>query len=190
MVENLTKMADQQPRYQVLLFLLKAASPPSTIWQQLNTVNEVNTAPPYVGLIVQIFFHQKAPGLTLSIQQHRSYLQYVLILSEPEPLCLDKLIAETLPLLEAPPVVCLVHLQKLLCGVTVDCSSSLNNLPLKVLFRQETRNIPMVPCVWSFVADAPAECGGWPTSAAQVLPSARVCCDLKTQQIITSWPIR
>jgi len=48
----------------------------------------------------------------------------------------------------------------------------------------------MVPCVWSFVADAPAECGGWPTSAAQILPSARVCCDLKTQKIITSWPIR
>ena len=141
MVENLTKMADQQPRYQVLLFLLKAASPPSTIWQQLNTVNEVNTAPPYVGLIVQIFFHQKAPGLTLSIQQHRSYLQYVLILSEPEPLCLDKLIAETLPLLEAPPVVCLVHLQKLLCGVTFDCSSSSNASPLIVLLRQGVKKL-------------------------------------------------
>jgi len=56
--------------------------------------------------------------MTLSNQQHRSYLQYVLIPSEPEHFCLDRPIPETLPLLEAPPVVRLAPLQKLLCGVT------------------------------------------------------------------------
>jgi len=66
----------------------------------------------------------------------------------------------------------------------------LNNLPLRVLFRQETVKTRMEQCEGSFVADAPVECGGQQTSAAQVLPSAVVCCYLKTQQIITSWPIR
>ena len=32
----------------------------------------------------------------------------------------------------------------------------------------------MEPCEGYFVAEAPAECGVWPTSAAQVGPSARV----------------
>jgi hypothetical protein len=63
---------------------------------------------------------QEAPRLTLSNQQHWSYRHYV-IHSEQLLFCLDKLIPEALPLLEAPPVVCLVHL-KLLCGFTFDRS--------------------------------------------------------------------
>jgi hypothetical protein len=62
---------------------------------------------------------QEAPGLMLWNQQHSSYLHYVLIPSEPETFTFDWLIPEALPLLEAPPVVRLVDLYKLLCGVTL-----------------------------------------------------------------------
>jgi hypothetical protein len=61
---------------------------------------------------------QEAPGLMLWNQQLRRYLHNILTPSEPEPFYLDKLIPEALPLMEAPPVVCLVHLYKLLCDVT------------------------------------------------------------------------
>jgi hypothetical protein len=89
---------------------------------------------------------------------------------------LDKLIPEDF--LEAPPVVRLVHLYKLLCGVTFDRSSSSNALPLRVCLRQETVKTSIVPCEGIFVADTPVECGVRPTSAAQVGPSAGVGCDL------------
>jgi len=111
-------------------------------------------------------------------QQHQSYLHYVLIPSEPEPFCLDKLIPEELPLLEAPPVVRLVHLYNLLCGVTFDRSPTSNVLPLRVCLRQETGTIGIEQSERTFVADAPAEFGVRPTSAAQVRPSAGMCCDL------------
>jgi hypothetical protein len=111
---------------------------------------------------------QEAPGLMLLNQQHSSYLHYVLIPSEPEHFTFDKLIPEELPLLEAPPVVRLVHLYKLLCGGTFDRSSSSNVLPLRVCLRQKTGKTRIEPCEGSFVADAPAECGVGPTSAAQV----------------------
>ena len=51
-------------------------------------------------------------------KQNRGYLHDVLIPSEPQHFCLDKLIPEALPLLEAPPLFRLVHLYKLLCGGT------------------------------------------------------------------------
>ena len=102
----------------------------------------------------------------------------MLIPSEPEHFCLDKLIPETLPLLEAPPAVRLVHLYMLLCGGTFDRSSSSNALPLTVCLRQETVKIGMQQCEGSFVADEPDECAVWQTSAVQVGPSAGVRCDL------------
>ena len=102
----------------------------------------------------------------------------MLIPSEPEHFCLDKLIPEALPLLEAPPAVRLVHLYKLLCGGTFDRSSSSNALPLTVCLRQETVKTGMQHCEGSFVVDAPAECAVRPTSAVQVELSAVVLCDL------------
>ena len=56
-----------------------------------------------------------------------------MIPSEPEHFCLDKLIPEAFPLLVPPPVVRLVHLQKLLCGVILYRSSPSNALPISVL---------------------------------------------------------
>jgi hypothetical protein len=50
---------------------------------------------------------------------------------------LDKLIAEALPLPEAPLAVRSVHLYKLLCGGTLDRSSS-NALPKNEIPKQET----------------------------------------------------
>jgi hypothetical protein len=95
---------------------------------------------------------------------------------------LDKLIPATLPLLEAPPLVRLVHLYKLLCGVTFDRSSS-NALLLRVCLRQETVKTRIQPCEGSFVADAPAECGGRPKPTAQFGPSAGVRCDLPRNRL-------
>ena len=103
---------------------------------------------------------------------------------------MGKINLEALPLLEAPSVVRLVHLQKLLCGLTVDCSSSSKASLLKIFFGQEIEKIRMEPCDGSFVAHAPVECGIWPTSVAPVGPRARVCCDVKTQQTAISWPLR
>ena len=107
-----------------------------------------------------------------------------------EHFCLDKLIPEALPLPEAPPAVRLVHLYKLLCGGTFDRSSPSNALPLTVCLRQETVKTGIEQCEGSFVADAPAECAVWPTSAVQVGPSAEVRCDLKTQQTAISWSLQ
>jgi hypothetical protein len=70
-------------------------------------------------------------------QQHCSYLNYVLIPSEPQHFSLGKFIAEALPLLEAPPAVRLIHLYKLLCGGTLDRTSS-NALTVRAFVRQET----------------------------------------------------
>jgi hypothetical protein len=70
-------------------------------------------------------------------QQHSDYLHYVLIPSEPEHFTLDKLIPEALPLLEALPVVRLVHLYKLLGGVTFDRSSSSNVFTSQSVHRAE-----------------------------------------------------
>ena len=47
-----------------------------------------------------------------------------------------------------------------------------------MFIRQETLKTRTEPCEECVVADAPAECGVWLTSAAQVGPSALVCCDL------------
>jgi len=47
-------------------------------------------------------------------RQHWSYFHYVLIPSEPEHFCLEKLIRDAIPLLEAPPLIRMVHLYKLL----------------------------------------------------------------------------
>ena len=91
---------------------------------------------------------------------------------------MDKLIAEILPLLEAPTAVRSVHLYKLLCGVTFDRSSSSNDLPLSAFLGQETGKTRMEQCEGSFGAEPPAECGVRPTSAAQVWSSAGVRCDL------------
>jgi hypothetical protein len=112
-------------------------------------------------------------------QQHQSYLRDVLIPSEPEHFCWDKLNPEALPLLESPTIVRLVHLYKLLCGVTFGSSSSSNALPLRVCLRQETVKIRMQQCEGSFVTDAPAECAVRPTSTTQVGPSARLRNDLR-----------
>jgi hypothetical protein len=90
---------------------------------------------------------------------------------------LDKLIAEALPLLEAPPAVRLVHLCKLLCGGILDRSYS-NALPIRAFLRQETGKTSMERFEGSFVADAPPECGVRPISAAQVGPSEAVSIDL------------
>jgi hypothetical protein len=57
--------------------------------------------------------------------------------------------------------------------------TSSNDSTLGVFLRQETGKILMEQCEGSFVVDAPAECGVWPTSAAQVGPSPRVCGELK-----------
>jgi hypothetical protein len=80
---------------------------------------------------------QEAPGLALSNQQYSIYFHDVLIPSEKEHFCLNKLIVEAFSLLEAPPAVRLVHLQKL-CDVTFDRSSSSNALNFKVFLSQET----------------------------------------------------
>jgi len=90
---------------------------------------------------------------------------------------LDKLIPEALPLLEAPPVVRLVHLYKLLCGVNFDRSSSSNALPLRVCLRQETEKKNWHGAV-SFVADTSVDYGVSPTSAENFGPSAVVRYDL------------
>jgi hypothetical protein len=90
---------------------------------------------------------------------------------------LDNLIAEALPLPEAPPAVRSVHLYKLLCGGTLDRSSS-NDLPIRAFLREETGKTSMERCEGSFVTVAPAECGVWSTSAAQVAPSEGVRIDL------------
>jgi hypothetical protein len=90
---------------------------------------------------------------------------------------LDKLIAEALPLPEAPTAVRSVHLYKLLCGGTLDRSYS-NALPNRAFLRQETGKTSMERCEGGFVPEAPAECGVRPTSATQIGPSAGVRCDL------------
>ena len=72
---------------------------------------------------------------------------------------MDKLIPEALPLLEAPLVVRLVHLYKLLCGVTFDRSLSSQALALRMCLRQETGKTRMEECEKSFVADALVEYG-------------------------------
>jgi hypothetical protein len=72
-------------------------------------------------------------------QQHSNYLHYVLIPSEPEHFTFDKFIPEALPLLEAPPVARLVHLYKLLHGVSFARSSSSKVLPLIVSLREEKK---------------------------------------------------
>jgi hypothetical protein len=128
-------------------------------------------------------------GLTLSNQQHWSYLHYVLIPSEPEHICLDKLIAEALPLLEAPPAVRSVHLYKLLCGGTSDRFSSSNDFPIRAFLRQETGKTNIEKCDGRFVTDPPAECGVRPTSAAQFGPNARGTLWFVTQQTHISWPL-
>ena len=87
---------------------------------------------------------------------------------------MDKLIPEALPLLEAPPVVRLVHLYKLLCSVNFDRSSSSKDLPLRAYLRHETGKTRIESCEESFVTDEPAECGVRPTSAAKFGQSAGV----------------
>jgi hypothetical protein len=111
-------------------------------------------------------------------QQHSSYLHYVLIPSEPEHFTFDKLIPEALQLLEAPSVVRLVHLYKLLCGVTFDSSSSSNALTLRVFLRQETGKTRIEPCEGCFVTETAVECGLPATSAAKLGPSSGVRCNL------------
>ena len=133
-VENLTKMAEATNKLSSALSIGKdricaqqnsftQRRPELASWQEVKRANEVNTAPPYVGIKFQMFLSrtgQEAPGLMLLNQQHQSYLHYVLIPSESEPFGLDKFVPEALPLLEAPPAVRQVHLYKLLCGVAID----------------------------------------------------------------------
>jgi hypothetical protein len=88
----------------------------------------------------------EAPGLTLSNEHHWRYRHYVRIHSEPVPFCLDKLIPVALPLLEAPPVVCLVHLYKLLCGITLIVPTSSNALSPKGFLKQESKKSHGVVC--------------------------------------------
>jgi hypothetical protein len=90
---------------------------------------------------------------------------------------LDKLIAEALPLPEAPPAVRSVHLYKLLCDGTLDRSSS-NALPIRAFLMEETGKTSKERCEGSIVTDASAECGVRSTSAAKVAPSAGVRIDL------------
>ena len=87
---------------------------------------------------------------------------------------MDKLIPEALPLLEKPPVVRLVHLYKLLRGVTFACSLSSNALTFRVFLGQERVKTPMKTCVEIFETDAPVERGVWSTSAAKLGRSAGV----------------
>jgi hypothetical protein len=125
--------------------------PEPAIRQQVSTVTEVNTAPPFVGLKIQMFLRDAwsgSTGLTLSNQHHSTYRHYVLIPSEQVPFCLDKFIPEALPLLEAPPAVCLVQLYKLLCGVVLVGQTASNALSVREL-RQETVKNLMDPC-WEF----------------------------------------
>jgi len=121
---------------------------------------------------------QEAPGLLLPNLQYWIYFHDLLIPSESEQFCFNKLIAEAFSLLEAPPVVRLIHLQKLPCGVTFDHYSCSNALNLRVFLSQETWKSPHTAVSWSFVADAPVECVVLRTSAANVQPSARVRCHL------------
>jgi hypothetical protein len=111
-------------------------------------------------------------------KDHRSYLRDLLILSEAENCCFYKFIPEALPSLEAPLVVCLVHLYKLLCGITFDRSSYSIALPLRLSLRQEKVKTGMEKTERIFVADAPVERGVRPTSSKPVRPSAGVRCDL------------
>jgi hypothetical protein len=83
---------------------------------------------------------------------------------------LDKLIAEALPLPETPLAVRLVNLYKLLCGGTLDRSSS-NALPISAFLRQETGKTSKELCEGRFVYDASAEYCVRPNSAEQVGPS-------------------
>jgi len=72
---------------------------------------------------------------------------------------LDKLITEVLPLLEAPPAVRLVHLYKLLCGVTFDGSSSTNALPVSACLWQKTGKTIMELCEGRFLGEATVDYG-------------------------------
>ena len=92
---------------------------------------------------------------------------------------MDKLIPDALPLFEAPPVVRLVHLYKLLCAISFDRFSSSNALPLRAFLKQETGKPSMEPCEGSFVADATTECGVQPISPSKFGPSARMRFDLQ-----------
>jgi hypothetical protein len=77
---------------------------------------------------------------------------------------LGKLIAEALPLPEAPPAVRSVHLYKLLCGGNLDRSYS-NALLIMAFLREETGKTRKQGD-GSLVADSRAKCGLPPTSAA------------------------
>jgi len=111
-------------------------------------------------------------------QQHWRYIHYILIPSEPEHFCLDKLIAEALPLLEAPTVVRSVYLYKLLCGVNIDCSWSPNAPPLRACLRQETRKTLKELCEGSFVVYAPVRSVVRMPWAAQITEMDGCNCDL------------
>jgi hypothetical protein len=99
--------------------------------------------------------------------------------SEQVPFCLDKLITEAIPLLEEPPVVCLVHLYKLLCGVTFDRSHIFKccNSQGVVKAGNSKKNL-MDYCVRSFVSDTPVECSVWPRTAANFGPRTGLRFDL------------
>jgi hypothetical protein len=56
--------------------------------------------------------------------------------------------------------------------------TSSNALLLRVFLRQETVTNLMDPCVGSFVADTPVECGVWPRTAANVGPRTELHFDL------------
>jgi hypothetical protein len=68
MVENLTKMAEQLPGYQVLLVLLKAVPPPNTAVShngELNSLSGIRFTllmrwiqHTYLGLIIQMILHE------------------------------------------------------------------------------------------------------------------------------------
>ena len=188
----------------MLLVLEKIPSPPCTsvshngalkelFGSRLTRLKRWTRTLLYVGLKIQMFLNrpdQKAPGLILWNQQHWSYLHYVLIPSEPEHFSLDKFIPEALPLLKANPAGRLVHLYKLLCGLTFDRSSSSNALPLRVCLRHETGKTRKERCEGSFVIDAPVERCVRATLSAQVRAMDGCDCDLPQKQTAISRSLR
>jgi len=72
---------------------------------------------------------------------------------------LDELISEALTLQEAPPLFRMVHLYKLLCGVTFDHSLSPNALPLRACLWQKTGKTIMEQCEGSLLCEATVDYG-------------------------------
>jgi hypothetical protein len=68
--------------------------------------------------------------------------------------------------------------------------SRLSTWPDVNVLKQETRKPPRETCEGSFVSDAPADYGVWPTSDAQVGTSPPVRSELTLSRPPFLWPLR